>query len=247
MSSELVKEYDDCITIMLPDFSQSVVESFVKLLYTGETLIDSNLRDDFISLCAEMMVNVPRWDDCIKEEQFDVNEAEQIYEEIESSDLITSDAVEPASTGDEEYMNEYEITDEQHLELIENKTDYIEPSSLRETHHQVDRSEINNADQLTDQAFQENKSENNDFEFNNSIGFQVENSVRKRKIINKDRLKSRQSLQTQRYSEKIKDSKQKLQEAVEAVQCGLMTMEAARKYGVPKTTLYRKLQEAKKN
>lgn len=95
LSSDLIKnlDKDKDVLILLPDYSASVVQSFVRFLYSGEALIDMNLRADFISLCKAMLVNIP---DLLELENVDVNAeefSEECINEIEEEDdhdLVTT-------------------------------------------------------------------------------------------------------------------------------------------------------------
>lgn len=248
MNSSLVKGFDESpgkMTIFLPDFSNKVVSSFVQFLYTGETLIDLKLRKEFISLCKEMMVNVPYLGTDVKEEQIDVNEVvEQFYEEeIEPSASDAIDHIE--ETDDREIINEYEASemDDQLLEEIDEEIE-IGHKSSNETHfldsdnrHQRIRiilpTTLSSLNLKTD-----HDATNDDFERRNTVE-SLPRQARSAKLRN---FQFPVSPQPTKYLTSV----QKLSEAIADIQRGVRPMVAARKHGVPKTTLYRKLSQMKK-
>lgn len=210
---------------MLPDYSKSVVEGFVQFLYSGEALIDFNERKDFISLCNLMMVNVPGL--CSNPEQ-------------ETDENISDEAL--LQQLEDETMQNYSVSDNEvsietpeieHIELLEGMDIKQEETELEPV---IQKHYLKVPDNLPHP--ENNKDQKNALHKPNS-----------RK--NSDNSKETEpcscscmpgNLPTWRE----KTSESKLQKAINAVQLRRMsTQEAARKYRIPKSTLYRKLKEAK--
>lgn len=196
--------------IELPDYSAAVVSCFIQFIYTGETLMDFELQEEFLSLCKQMMVNIPG----LCAESFAV------------------DGEEEADSKESYFMEIEEEIDE---------VNEIEDIPHEESKPKVEES---NAELITDESFDDHGTSRGTI-YPSSLGI-LSNKV-------KLRTESRTNFEIQAIKllppESSKESSQekKLQEAINAVENGMITRKAALKYGVPKTTLYRKLSKMKKN
>lgn len=194
-----------------------------------------------------MMVNVPMGlGNDVKEEQVDGNVVvEQFYEEeMEPCALDAVDHIE--ETDDRELMNEYEM-DDQLLEEIDYKDEELDAEHKRtdETHfldsdNRLQRIRIILPTTSTVNFKTDIHGTNDDSERRDDFVELLPRQARPAKLRNLQFLESPQTT-------KSATSEQKLKEAIAAIQRGVRTMVAARKYGVPKTTLYRKLSQMKSN
>lgn len=201
---------------MLPDYSKTIVQYFVKFLYSGEALVDLDERSDFISLCNEMMVNVPGL----------CNNPVEVSEEYISEEAVK---LEPECEALQNcYVDESQIAIEEPEEIELSLLVEME-SQEREIEHKICKDtpphNENSQQQYLDNLFPTPKTRIK----SNIYGTTV----------------SSYSLEINPKG--VPKITPKLLEAIDAVQVqGMNTMEAARKYGIPKTTLYRKLQKIKR-
>ena len=187
---------------MLPDYSRKVAEGFVQFLYSGEVMIDYEDRNDFMSLCKEMMVNVPGLSNDTAEILDETTVEEMIKREPDHIEVVQ------VKTGHFEEVEEQPVQDEM---------EYEEESDLKNENEEL----------IPDAPPSDEES--------SSYHFASDSSHHSPEI----RLKTNQYLP--RKPDGIK-SEAKLKKAINAVKSRKMnTMEAARKFGIPKTTLYRRL------
>lgn len=185
------------------EFCPSVVNSLIKLLYTGETYIDEELRDDFISLCRELMVEIPGLVDSLKASftHDAVKEEEQLIEfEEEEIEALTDDLVDGKDCSGEYEGNAVIDTDSMVVNVQEINSEpggSEEKKGHRRTSH-------------------------------NSTGDRIEQA---------------------KYSKPTPPPyfNKNLKRAIAEIQNeNKKTMDVARKYGLPKSTLYRWIKRVKK-
>lgn len=170
-------------------------------MYTGETYIDEELRDDFISLCSELIVEIPDLVDSLTANfTHDAVKAEEQLIEFDEEEIeALSDEL--MNTSGKEASGENTATDADSMIAATRKSS-SEPggSEERKRHHRTSH---------------------------NSTRDKVE--------------QAKYSKSTTPYSN------QNLKRAIAEIQDdNKKTMDVARKYGLPKSTLYRWVKRVKK-
>jgi len=224
LNSDLIKSLqpEDFIQIMVPDFSKSVVEGFVQFMYSGKALIDLSERSDFISLCNEMMVNVPGLS----------AGTDETFEENTEKEPLEEDVNEEAQPEDE-----MEQTFNDEMVIASPEEDLLEDDN--ENKHHVD-TEDNFFSKIPDKHDAESSQD-------------IPKPFYTRKIVKRAAQRITIARVEGSYSMDHNSSNElsaepKIQEAIKAVKWhGMNVMKAAKTYGVPKTTLYRKLKDWKRH
>lgn len=171
-------------------------------MYTGETYIDEELRDDFISLCSELIVEIP-----------------DLVESLTAN--FTHDAVKA-----EEQLIEF---DEEEIEAL--------------------------SDDLMDTSGKEASGENTATDADSMVAAthksssEPEGSVERRGHHRTSHNSTRDKVDQAKYCKSTTPpySNQNLKRAIAEIQDdNKKTMDVARKYGLPKSTLYRWVKRVKK-
>lgn len=121
LSSDLLKQFDHStdLKILLPEFSPDVVSSFVEFCYSGEVLLPLNLRNEFLSLCHHMLVNVPTLDN------FFITTNEEDLEDVQNNEEDSENLIET------EYEEE-DVEDTKFVEIEEEESETIFEEKLSE-------------------------------------------------------------------------------------------------------------------
>lgn len=191
--------------------------------------MEFELQEDFLSLCKQMMVNIPG----LSEKNFETAEDGEAIETVESQEA-------PANYMEVEPEDEKEDSDE----LIEELSMKSSDGSQEETEELSAELLIDEGTYCGDQT---------------RVPFKVEPqpaSSSSRQALLHCNIKTKPGIFQSNSNihttfslppELTKESSQekKLQEAIEAVKNGMIARKASLLYGIPKTTLYRKLSQAK--
>lgn len=191
------------LTLNLPDFSSSVVESLIEFIYSGSVLLDSSLRDDFIALCNELRINFP--EELLENQPVEVVEAPS----AESVPIKVEDE-------NEMLVEEYSETDQDYVVQVvpeDENFDETEDGSCSTQNYTPENTILPTRQPLHKQ------------------------------VVPKFQTKYEKSFDNTSLNSSMPHAN--IQEALADIANGLNTMEAARKYGIPKTTLYRWAKKAK--
>lgn len=215
LSSDLIKELnpDYQQRILLPDYSKSVVEAFVELLYSGTLSIDLNDYTNFISLCKEMKVDVPNFRRDT-EEQLDKSINDEM-EVSESEDGFQRNDLKDFNQQDDsiESLNSQTLRE---IDLKQKKTDHNAIGQTSSSRTELSPQSSRTCSDPQGKAIQKIPVNSSNFR--------------------KGRGKSR-------YTQAAV-----FQEAINAVlKDGINCLEASRRYGIPRTTLYKKFKELAKD
>lgn len=211
LSSEMFKDLDapvEFLKIHVPDYSKAVVKAFVEYFSSGESVIPSKLIDDFTSLCKEFLIKLPDANVNI-DVQTVFGELEQPEEEPQPEQAFK---IESAETSTSVFYETLDEVDETMEEEDETEEDYYQDDPNYSEPQQAPRTEVVRRSIIQNPAQPLTR-----IGAPRTIQLHTENNL---------------------YHKK-KATQQKIDMAISAIERGLMnTLEAAKKFGIPKSTLY---------
>lgn len=217
ISSKLIKSFEsfeEYSRILLPEYAESVVKKFVEFVYSGQVLLSFDIREDFISICSDMMVDAV---DLLRSN--DTEDEPMCEEPSESAQLL------PSSTS-------FEIKSELTFEESANVADDEEQDNFS-----TGESEL--LEEITESQYEVVHPKSRQCESTDKPNENLQQTSVGKYASRKRKLKSCSDSEPNAHD-------LNLQNAILDVKNGLNGMEAVRKYGVAKSTLYRWLKKKQK-